>query len=249
MKDYYKILSVPDKASQEDIKNAFRKLAFQYHPDKNPGNEKEAGIKFKEISEAYAVLGDPDKRKQYDLSGKGTFAGADFGNFSQQDIFRDSFANQAVYTDLASMFRQAGLRFDDDFLNNTFFNGQNVVFHTYTYGGSSSPQNANPASGIPTAAFGTGIGGKAARFVVKKLFGIDLGPARNLDAETEVRLKSKEAATGLEKEVMVKRDGIKKKLMVKIPAGISSGTRIRLKGMGKQEDGRSGDLYVRVRVF
>jgi len=83
MKDYYKILGVPDKASQEDIKNAFRKLAFQYHPDKNPGNEKEAGIKFKEISEAYAVLGDPDKRKQYDLSGKGAFAGADFGNFSQ----------------------------------------------------------------------------------------------------------------------------------------------------------------------
>jgi DnaJ-class molecular chaperone len=249
MKDYYKILGVPDKASQEDIKNAFRKLAFQYHPDKNPGNEKEAGIKFKEISEAYAVLGDPDKRKQYDLSGKGAYAGADFGNFSQQDIFRDSFGNQAVYTDMVSMFRQAGLRFDDDFLNSTFFNGQNVVFHTYTYGGNGSPQNANPASAIPVTAFGTGIGGKAARFVAKKLFGVDLGPAKNLDAETEIRLKSKEAATGLEKEVMVKRDGIKKKLMVKIPPGIQSGTRIRLKGMGKQEDGRSGDLYVRVRVF
>ena len=249
MKDYYKILGVSDKASQEDIKNAFRKLAFQYHPDKNPGNEKEAGIKFKEISEAYAVLGDPDKRKQYDLSGKGAYAGADFGNFSQQDIFRDSFGNQAVYTDMASMFRQAGLRFDDDFLNSTFFNGQNVVFHTYNYGGNGSPQNANPASAIPAAAFGTGIGGKAARFVVKKLFGVDLGPAKNLDAETEILLKSKEAATGMEKEVMVKRDGIKKKLMVKIPPGIQSGTRIRLKGMGKQDDGRSGDLYVRVRVL
>lgn len=249
MKDYYKILGVPDGASHDDIKNAFRKLAFQYHPDKNPGNEKEAGIKFKEISEAYAVLGDPVKRKQYDLSGKGAYARADFGNFSQADIFRDSFANQAVYTDMASMFRQAGLRFDDDFLNSTFFNGQNVVFHTFNYGGSGSPQNANPASAMPATAFGTGIGGKVARFVIKRLFGVDLSPARNLDAETEIRLKSKEAAAGLDKEIKVKQGGQKKKLMVKIPAGIQSGTRIRLKGMGKQEDGRSGDLYVRVRVF
>ena len=85
--------------------------------------------------------------------------------------------------------------------------------------------------------------------MVKKLFGVDLGPAKNLDTETEVRLKSKEAAAGVEKEVKVKRNGEKKKLMVKIPAGIQIGTRIRLKGMGKQEDGRSGDLYVRVRVF
>jgi DnaJ-class molecular chaperone len=249
MKDYYKILGVADDASQDDIKNAFRKLAFQYHPDKNPGKEKEAGIKFKEINEAYAVVGDPDKRKQYDLSGKGAYAGADFGNFSQQDIFRSSFGNQAVYTDLASMFRQAGLRFDEDFLNSTFFNGQHVVFQTRTYGAAGGPQDANLAGTVPIVAFGSGVGGKAVRFVVKKLFGIDLGPAKNLDTETEIRLKTKEAAAGIEKEVKVKRGGEKKKLMVKIPAGISSGTRIRLKGMGKSEDGRSGDLYVRVRVF
>lgn len=247
MKDYYKILGVADNASQDDIKNAFRKLAFRYHPDKNPGHEKEAELKFKEINEAYAVLGDPDKRRQYDLSGKGQFAG--FGGFSQQDIFRDSFANQAAFTDLASMFRQAGLRFDEDFLNRTFFNGQNVVFHTYTYGGGAGQQNAQSAGAAPVAAFGTGITGRVARFVVKKLFGVDLEPAKNLDTETEIRLKSREAATGLEKEVKVKRDGVKKKLLVKIPAGIKSGTRIRLRGMGKQEDGRSGDLYVRVRVF
>jgi DnaJ-class molecular chaperone len=249
MKDYYKILGVADSASHEEIKNAFRKLAFQYHPDKNPGNEKEAGLKFKEINEAYAVLGDPDKRKQYDLSGKGIFAGANFGNFSQADIFRDSFANQAVFTDLASMFHQAGLRFDDDFLNSTFFNGQKVVFHTYTYGGSGSPQNSNTGAAISGLTLGTGIGGKAARFVIKKLFGVDLEPQKDLDAVTEVRLKSKEAAAGVEKEVKVKQGGQKRKLMVKIPAGIKSGTRIRLKGMGKYEDGHSGDLYVQVRVF
>jgi DnaJ-class molecular chaperone len=249
MKDYYKILGVPETASQDEIKNAFRKLAFQYHPDKNPGNEKEAAVKFKEISEAYAVLGDEVKRKQYDLSGKGIYSSPNFGNFNQTDIFRDSFANQATFTDLASMFRQAGLRFDDDFLNSTFFSGQNVVFHTYSTAGGASPQNANPASAIPATAFGTGISGKVARFAVKKLFGVDLGPAKNLDTQAEIRLKSKEAAAGTEKAVKVKHDGAQKKLMVKIPPGISSGTRIRLKGMGKQDNGQSGDMYVTVRVF
>ncbi len=63
MKDYYRILGVLDSASQEEIKSAFRKLAFKYHPDTNPGNEKQAEEKFKEINEAYGVLGDKDKRQ------------------------------------------------------------------------------------------------------------------------------------------------------------------------------------------
>ena len=61
MKDYYHILGVPDNASQENIKRAFRKLAFQYHPDINPGNEKQAEEKFKGINEAYGVLGNKEK--------------------------------------------------------------------------------------------------------------------------------------------------------------------------------------------
>ena len=71
MKDYYKILGVSKKADQQQIKSAFRKLAFQYHPDKNPGNEKESEAKFKEINEAFAVLGDESKRQQYDMAKKG----------------------------------------------------------------------------------------------------------------------------------------------------------------------------------
>ncbi|RMG30425.1 MAG: J domain-containing protein [Bacteroidetes bacterium] len=67
-KDYYGILGVGKKASQEEIKKAHRKLAFRYHPDQNPDN-KNAEEKFKEISEAYQVLGDPKKRRQYDLLG------------------------------------------------------------------------------------------------------------------------------------------------------------------------------------
>ena len=67
-KDYYKILGADKKASQDEIKKAYRKLAVKYHPDKNPGN-KEAEEKFKEIGEANEVLSDPDKRKLYDQLG------------------------------------------------------------------------------------------------------------------------------------------------------------------------------------
>src|SRR5213080_1032449 len=77
-KDPYKILGVDKKASQEDIKKAYRKLARQYHPDKNPG-DKDAETRFKEISAAYDVLGDPEKRKQYDRGGLGAFFGGGQG--------------------------------------------------------------------------------------------------------------------------------------------------------------------------
>ncbi len=65
-KDYYKTLEIDRNASDQDIKKAFRRLALQYHPDKNPANSVQAGEKFKEINEAYQVLGDKQKRGQYD---------------------------------------------------------------------------------------------------------------------------------------------------------------------------------------
>src|SRR5581483_11249068 len=68
-KDYYQILGVPKNAPEKDIKSAYRRLARKWHPDANPGNPKEAEEKFKEIQEAYEVLGDPEKRKKYDVLG------------------------------------------------------------------------------------------------------------------------------------------------------------------------------------
>ena len=82
--DYYKILGVGRDATADDIKKAYRKLAMKYHPDKAKGDKKQAEEKFKQISEAYAVLSDPDKKKEYDEFGSQVFR----QKFSQEDIFR-----------------------------------------------------------------------------------------------------------------------------------------------------------------
>jgi len=89
--DYYKILGVDKKAGAEEIKKAYRKLALKYHPDKNPGN-KEAEEKFKKISEAYAVLSDPEKRQQYDSFGSDMFS----QRFTREDIFRGFDLNEIL---------------------------------------------------------------------------------------------------------------------------------------------------------
>jgi curved DNA-binding protein len=82
--DYYKLLGIDKKASVAQIKKAYRKLALKYHPDKTEG-DKAMETKFKKISEAYAVLSDPEKKNQYD-----TYGSADFQQrFSQEDIFRN----------------------------------------------------------------------------------------------------------------------------------------------------------------
>lgn len=237
MKDYYQILGVPKGASQAEIKKAFRKLAFQHHPDRNPGREREAAERFKEISEAYGVLGDENKRRQYDRGGP--FAGA----YSQDDIFRQTFNNRATYEDLERMFAQAGLRFDRDFLNNMFFSGRGFAYRAY-------PADANVSNYKPgwlerqlnKAAAGM------SRFVLKRLFGLKIEPPVVLDKHLEIEIKRREADEGGEKKISYKRNGRRKKLAVKIPAGIKSGTKIRLRGMGDQKDRKSGDLYLHVKI-
>ncbi len=107
MKDYYEVLGVSRNASQEEIKKAFRKLAQKYHPDKPGGDEK----KFKEISEAYSVLSDEKKRKQYDMFGSaGTGGGFDFSGFQNGgfDFSQFGFGGQAgsVEFDLGDIFNE-----------------------------------------------------------------------------------------------------------------------------------------------
>lgn len=96
--DYYKILGVSPEATAEEIKKAYRKLALKYHPDRNPNN-KSAEENFKKLSEAYAVLSDPEKKKQYDSFGSDSFS----QRFSREDIMRDF--------DLGKIFRDLGFDF------------------------------------------------------------------------------------------------------------------------------------------
>ena len=134
VKDYYRILGVDENASLDDIKNAFRKLAFKYHPDKNPGNEKQAEEKFKEINEAYSILCDTAKRQKYNYAKKSGYTGTDYPgvNYAQSDIFRSAFSDPATIEELNRMFGQLGLRFDQDFMNRTFFSGNGAVFQFYS---------------------------------------------------------------------------------------------------------------------
>jgi len=106
-RDYYEVLGVPRTASSDEIKDAYRKLAMQYHPDRNKAPEAEE--KFKEISEAYAVLSDQEKRRQYDTLGH---AGFD-QRYTQEDIFRGA--------DFESIFRDMGFNFGFGDLFSTIF--------------------------------------------------------------------------------------------------------------------------------
>ena len=199
MKEYYRILGVADNTSQEDIKKAFRKLAFKCHPDTNPGNEKQAEERFKEINEAYGVLGDKGKRQQYDFARRAPFAGAGYDTgykgfqYSQQDILRDTFSNQAMFDELNRMFAQAGLRFDQDFLNRVFFKGSGIVFQVFTAPGSASTrtdrfkERTNYKRHYPPARLSTDkpslmerllsrIITRIGRYTLRKLFGFQYEP-------------------------------------------------------------------------
>ncbi|MCI0531846.1 MAG: DnaJ domain-containing protein, partial [candidate division Zixibacteria bacterium] len=107
-RDYYEILGVDRSATEDDVKKAYRKLAVQYHPDKNPGN-KSAEEKFKEISEAYEVLRDPQKKSKYDQfghagvdggAGAGGFGGYDFQGFDLSDALRTFMRDFAGFEDV-----------------------------------------------------------------------------------------------------------------------------------------------------
>jgi len=217
-KDYYQILGVPRNASEEKIKKAYRKLAMQYHPDRNPGREKWANEKFKEINEAYAALGDPQKRRQYDQFGT-------IGNVG--DIFGSPFT-RTTFEDTMQDFGGAGLGFD--FLDNIFgdfLRGRGVSFSFKNFTKPGVRFEARPGE----------------RINLDEIFG-QTQRAQRQDVHYELTITPTEASQGTVK--LLRRKG--KRLEVKIPPGVKTGSALRLANARRITDSQPGDILIRIRV-
>ena len=219
-KDYYKILGVSKDASQEEIKKAFRKLALKYHPDKNKGN-KEAEEKFKEINEAYAVLSDPKKRKEYDAFGSQEF----HRHYSQEDIFKDF--------DLSSIFEDLGL-------GGRGFS--RVIFRTGGGGTGSIFDDLFATHGGADYTTGRGRFGGGDQFVYQQ------PQPKGQDVILDLYVTAQEVINGDKKIISLQTGGFPEKISVKIPKGIEHGKKIRVPGKGVQGPGGRGDLYLRINI-
>lgn len=242
--DYYKVLGVDRGASQEDIQKAFRKLARKYHPDVS--KEDDAEERFKKVNEAYEVLKDPESRKKYDQLGKDwkKYQGADgfrpppgwqgAGHPGGGGVhgFEDIFGGQAG--------GQRGGQPDFSDFFNTFFGGGRPP------GGSAG---AGQAGGFNFDGFSSAGGAGRGRARRRK----------GRSVEAVVRVSLEEVALGAEREIMLPMreqtpDGRvierNKSYKVKIPAGTTDGTVIRLAGQGEEGvgGGKAGDLRLRVEL-
>ena len=174
MKDYYLILNISPASTKQAIRKSYRKLASQFHPDKNKSDEAEE--KFKQISEAYNVLSNEEKRKEYDQSRK--------------VVHMNSFQSRAFHTQKNSVYKE-------------------------------KPANSSPIK-------------------------------ESLDASIVMELTLEEAHAGCEKQIVFNRthnkSKEKKQLTIKVPKGIESGKKLKLRGQSHQKGGRKGDLFVEIKI-
>jgi curved DNA-binding protein len=230
-KDYYSILGVEKTASQDDIKKQYRKLAKKYHPDMNPGNKK-AEEKFKEVGEAYEVLGDEAKRKKYDTFGSqaGFSNGADFdpsqyGWQGGNGNVRYEYTGSGDHSDFFNMFFSEG--FD---LGSIFGKGRSGARTSRIYDNADFPDY-----------FGSQTGSRSSKRS-------QIRDGENEEAEIEIT--PEEGAAGVEKRISLQTQSGTKSINFKVPKGVGSGETIRLKGQGYAGagGGKAGDLHMKVRI-
>lgn len=239
-RDYYEVLGVGRNADAKEIKSAYRKLAKKYHPDMNPG-DKQAEQKFKEITEAYNVLSDIEKKKLYDQYGFAAFeeggnpygaggqngAGGFHGGFGGFEGFGQGGSGYHEYHFENGNMGDMGDIFGDIFGN--MFHGQGGSRQSGGFGG----QSFHGQSG-----FGGGFGGHT--------------QAKGSDLQSEVSISFEDAAFGCDKMIRLSDPSGKgtQTLQVHIPAGIEDGKSIRLKGKGNPgyNGGAAGDLLLKVNI-
>lgn len=260
-RDYYEVLGISRDATEQEIKKAYRKLALQYHPDRNPG-DKEAEEKFKEVSEAYEVLKDPEKRRRYDMYGKsgikGGFEGFSGFDFDLSDALR-TFMSEGFFGDFADFFggstqsrrrasrtRGADLQIRLKLTLEEVAEGvtKKIKFKRFvrceTCGGSGTRRGANAAT-CPVC-----HGRGEVRQVSRTLFGqiVNVTTCSHCNGEGKIITDPCPDCRG---EGRVKKE---QTLSVNIPAGVSSGNYLTLRGEGHTgpRGGSSGDAIIVIDV-
>ncbi len=255
-RDYYEVLGVSKGASDSEIKSAYRKLAKKYHPDMNPG-DKEAEAKFKEASEAYAVLSDADKRRQYDQFGHAAFDGGaggaggfDFGGMDMGDIFGDIFGDffgggrsrsqsngpmkgQNIRTSVRITFEEACFGVDKEI--DVTLKEKCATCHGTGAKPGTSPETCKKCGGKGQVVF-----------TQQSLFGVVRNVQSCPDCHGTGKIIKERCSDCGGSGYISKR----KKISVSIPAGIDNGqcVRIRDKGEPGVNGGQRGDLLVEVAV-
>lgn len=257
-KDYYHILGVQKSASEDEIKKAFRTLAHKYHPDKKGGDE----AKFKEVSEAYAVLSDKKKRAQYDQYGAYTggggqgFGGFDFSNFAQGF---EGFAQngQGVEFDLGDIFgemfggggrrtrrgRDISMDLEISFHDAVFGTDRRVLISKIGQCDTCEGTGAKKGSGMQSCANCNGKG--QVRETRNTFFG-NFATVRTCPTCKGRGEVPKEACAVCHGEGVMKKQ---EEVHAVIPAGVENGEMIRMPGKGEaMPGGPAGDLYVKIHV-
>ncbi len=247
-KDYYRILGVETTVSAKEIKNAYRELAFKYHPDRNKDNP-DAVNQMKAVNEAYAVLANADKRREYDAI-RSQFGSSAHDRFRRNYSEEDLFAGSDIFRVFEELTRLHGFRHYEDVFKEFYGPGYRsfevkrpgMFFKGFVFSGGHTRgagqrrrRDAGPALG------------RIGRRMAEKLLGAQL-PQRGKDVEAVIHLSSEEARTGGPYAYFYRQQ--QKKLVVKIPPNVRENQRIRLAGLGDPGRGgaESGDLFLRVAI-
>jgi molecular chaperone DnaJ len=262
-RDYYEVLGVDRNASETEIKKAYRKLARQYHPDMNPDNQEEAAEKFKEVHEAYEVLGDQEKRGRYDQFGHAAFdmgagagpggAGSDFGIFGGfEDILDVFFGGGGGFGSPFGGGQRGGPRRGPDLQMNielsfkeaAFGVEREVTIQRWEDCGDCGGSGAAPGT-EPVTCYKCGGTGQV-RVTQRIAFGqfSTVTTCDNCKGTGKTIEKPCNTCHGKGK---VRRP---RKVNIKVPAGVDNGSALRLAGEGElgTQGGPPGDLIVRIRV-